>query len=227
MIGTFFYILCEGILRSMTRPQRCRCCMILSSPNTGEECEHKHKQTSIETHTHLYRCITTHMDTHVFIYSYDHKMFTECSVYTIASQLEYAITSKYIQCFIAFRWSAPGTLPLSVRGTGVLHVDFPFCAGVNRLEQPHCLQTMCKSGAVEQHCNRSPAGKKKKPVLRPLRLQCVQVERHFHLLSIELQQQPWQMICSLTLMLLPVWIWSLSAFCSPLYLCASLPVSTQ
>ncbi len=37
------------------------------------------------------------------------------------------------------------------RGAGLLRVDFPFRAYVNRLEQPHCLRNMRVSGARSNH----------------------------------------------------------------------------
>ncbi len=36
-------------------------------------------------------------------------------------------------------------------GAGLLRVDFPFRAYVNRLEQPHCLRNMRVSGARSSH----------------------------------------------------------------------------
>ncbi len=94
-----------------------------------------------------------------------------------------AYTSKIVRCegemeFVKYLYII-GYRLRGGRGAGLLRVDFPFRAYVNRLEQPHCLRNTRVSGAVQHNWSGFfPQQSRNKPAPRPHRRQCVPDVRH-------------------------------------------------
>ncbi len=94
-----------------------------------------------------------------------------------------AYTSKIVRCegemeFVKYLYII-GYRLRGGRGAGLLRVDFPFRAYVNRLEQPHCLRNTRVSGAVQHNWSVFfPQQSRNKPAPRPHRRQCVPDVRH-------------------------------------------------